>query len=255
MSPIGSHLALDERLAAPERAYLRLFGAPEPGLRVRTAHVVREVARLAPTLVVDVGAGAGFVSIAIAQRLPAVAVVAVDPAAPQVDLGRRLADAAGARVSFVAAAAAEYEPPGPVDAVVCVDALEYVEDDAAALQRITSWLRPGGSLVLHCRNAPASYRLRRFVRAPFDRDGRLRAGYGRADLTALLVAAGLTVTRVRTTMTAPAELAFELLEPELGPLRGRALRAVAAPPLLALAQFDRLGLGRGAGLLVVAGRR
>jgi cyclopropane fatty-acyl-phospholipid synthase-like methyltransferase len=222
---------------------------------VRTAHVLRAVDRLAPARVLDAGAGAGFTAIALARRRPGSTVVALDIDAPQIEHGRRLAAAAGVQnVTFVAADALSYEPAELFDAIVCVDALEYVADDIQFLGRVGSWLGPGGALVLHCRATPTAYRRGVFKATDFRRDGRVRPGYSRGQLADMLNDAGFVDPAIEPTLTAPAELAYELVDPELGMFRGKAARAVVAPPLLVLAQLDRLGLGRGAGLLAVARR-
>jgi SAM-dependent methyltransferase len=253
--PLGAHLAHERGLSSAEQWYLRTLGPPEPSLRLRTSHVLRALDRLAPARVLDAGAGAGFTAITLARRRPFSTVVALDIDAPQIEHGRQLAaDADVKNVTFVAADALSYEPPSPFDAVVCVDALEYVADDLQFLRSVGSWLAPGGSLILHCRATPTAYRRRVFKATDFRRDGRVRPGYSDRELTEMLSEAGFADVSVESTLTAPAELAYELVDPELGVFRGRAARALAAPPLLLLAQLDRLRIGRGAGLLAVARR-
>lgn len=39
-------------------------------------------------------------------------------------------------------------PPGSFDVVVCLNVLEHIEDDNAALRQLRSWLAPGGVLLL-----------------------------------------------------------------------------------------------------------
>lgn len=232
-----------------------MLGPPEPSLRVRTAHVLRAVDRLGPVRVLDAGAGAGFTAIALARRRPASTVVALDIDVPQIEHGRQLAAAASVRnVSFVATDALSYEPDELFDVVVCVDALEYVADDLRFLRLVRSWLAPEGSLVLHARATPTAFRRAVFKATDFRRDGRVRPGYSGMELKDCLKNAGFVDAEIKSTLTAPAELAYELVDPDLGVFRGRAGRALAAPPLLLLAQLDRLPIGRGAGLLAVARR-
>jgi SAM-dependent methyltransferase len=205
--------------------------------------------------VLDAGCGAGFVAIPFALSAPDAEVVAVDANPTQIGRARSLAGAAGARnAEFVCSDVLAFEPAGPLDAVVCVDALEYFDDDRAFLGRAREWLREGGHLVLHCRAAEAPAILSSFRRADPLRDGRIRPGYGSGELAALLRAAGLDPVELRPTITAPAELAFELADPELGPLRSRVARAAVAPLLVALSKLDSPRLGRGAGLLAIARR-
>jgi SAM-dependent methyltransferase len=255
MDPIGAHLAFGAGLSRAERWYLRVLGPPELSLRIRTAHVLRAADRVGPRRVLDAGAGAGFTAISLALRRPDAHVTALDIDEPQVDHGRRLAEAAGVgNLTFIAGDALAYEPESPFDAVVCVDALEYVADDGAFLRRVRSWLLPDATLILHCRATPTAYRRAAFKTTPFTRDGRVRPGYSRSQLQGLLEASGFTNPVVETTLTAPAELAYELVDPEFGVFRSKGARALAAPPLLLLAQLDRLRIGRGAGLLAVARR-
>jgi SAM-dependent methyltransferase len=252
MSPLGSHVAGDPSLSGLERAYIRLVGPPEPALRIRTAHLLRALRGRSPRRIVDVGAGAGFASISMARRFRAATVVALDLSEEQVALGRMLAAESGvANVTFSLLDAGEYEPPEPVDVVVCADALEYVRDDGLLVSRIGTWLSPEGLFVLHCRGNPSAYRLRRFKSAPSDRDGRIRAGYSDAELGEFATLAGLRLVSLRPTFTAPAELGYELVEPELGVFRGRAARAIVVPLALGLSSLDRFGIGRGAGRLAV----
>jgi SAM-dependent methyltransferase len=254
MRALGSHLAADPSLHPLERRLVQLLGAPEPGLRVRTAHVLREVARDEPRLVVDVGAGAGFLAIAAGQRLPDATIVAVEPQAEQVGRARALLEAAHVGNVRLAHADALEHDEHDVDVVVCVDALEYVADDEALVRRVSAWLRPGGRFVLHCRRVPTAYRLGRFRRSDRFADGRLREGYSLEGIAGLLAGAGLRVTSVRPTLGAPAELLYEFVDPTLGPLGSRWFRALAAPLLPAVAQLDRLPARASAGLLATAVR-
>lgn len=74
------------------------------------------------------------------------------------------------------------------DTIVCMNVLEHIEDDGALLSRFRGLLRPGGRLVLV---VPAYACLFN----PLDaNDGHFRR-YGRSELRAKLVAAGLRVER------------------------------------------------------------
>jgi cyclopropane fatty-acyl-phospholipid synthase-like methyltransferase len=256
MTPIGSHLAHDRRLRRSERLYLRAFGTPDPALRARTAHVLRALKRLRPAVVLDTGCGAGFTTITAAARLPWLRMTGIDSQGEQIELAKELATAAGvANASFECADVFAYAPDGRVDAVVCADALEYFEDDAAYLHRVRRWLEPGAALILHCRQTPTPRILRAFRGSDPHADGRLRSGYDPGSLSILLTDAGFELTRVRQTLQATAELAHELADPDLGPIRGRTWNALAGPGLAALASADVFPTGRGAGLLAIARAR
>ena len=250
--PVGSHLAHDDELSALERLYLRIAGPPDPALRRRTSHVLRALGRMRPARVLDAACGAGFTTLSLARRLPTTAFYGIDIDRNQVARAQRLAEAAEIRnVEFSVADASSFDPPVAVDAVVCVDALEYFAHDDAFMRHARTVVRDGGSAVLHCRRVPTPRFLTSFRRADACYDGRLRAGYALADIQRLFENANFALVSIRETLNAPAEIAHELLDPELGPLRHRALRAAVAPALNALATLDAVELGSGAGYLAV----
>jgi SAM-dependent methyltransferase len=84
-----------------------------------------------------------------------------------------------------------YEPPQSFDLVCAFEVLEHLEDDRAALERWQRFLRPGGWVLV---SVPAG---RDRVGAADRRAGHFRR-YDRADLEALLSAAGLVEARVVT---------------------------------------------------------
>ena len=253
MTPLGSHLAAGPDAAGAERAYLTLFGAPEPGLRVRTRRVLGAVRQLAPRRVLDAGCGAGFVSIALAQSMPGAEVVGIDTSAAQVAKADDVARAARAEnVSFKVASVDALDASASFDAAVVADALEYMRDPGAALLAIRGALRPGGAVVVHCRAVPTPRYLRSFKRADPFRDGRTREGYTEAELRETLTAAGFDMQSVARTFALPAELAYELADPELGWFRSRGARAAVAPLLVAVSLLPAPGAA--AGLLAVARR-
>jgi cyclopropane fatty-acyl-phospholipid synthase-like methyltransferase len=248
---IGSHLAHDPALGRASRLAAKLFGAPEIGLRTRTRHVVRAAEGIKGRRILDVGCGAGFISLTLAARNPELEVTGVDVNAPQIERAREIAASAGLANATFATSFAELAS-GPYDVVLCVDTLEYVEDAESLLVAIRDRLKPGGALVLHCRRTPTPRLLRRFRDLDPLEDGRLRPGYESSALTALLSAAGLIPNDLRETTKATAELGFELTHAEHGPVTSRIGRYALLPILTLLARLD-IG-GCGAGLLIVAHR-
>jgi len=76
------------------------------------------------------------------------------------------------------------------DGVVCLDVLEHIEDDAAALREIARVLRPGGAFLFAVPAFPALWRDHDEMYGHFRR-------YYRADFVARVRAAGLTVEDCR----------------------------------------------------------
>jgi cyclopropane fatty-acyl-phospholipid synthase-like methyltransferase len=248
---IGSHLAHDPALGWASRLAAKLFGAPEIGLRTRTLHVVRIAEGIRGRRILDVGCGAGFISLTLASRNPNLEITGVDVNAPQIGRAREIAASAGLSNATFATSFDELSAT-PYDVVLCVDTLEYVCDPQSLLHAIHNRLEPDGALVLHCRRIPTPRLLHRFRDLDPLQDGRLRAGYDAGTLTALLNAAGLMPSELRETTKATAELGFELTHAEHGPVKSRIGRYALLPILTLLARLD-VG-GRGAGLLIVARR-
>jgi cyclopropane fatty-acyl-phospholipid synthase-like methyltransferase len=143
-------------------------------------------------------------------------------------------------------------PRHAFDVALCIDTIEYVEDPPQLLGDLRDRLRPGGSILLHCRRTPTPRVFGRFTSLdPFE-DGRLREGYSEDELESLLVEVGFTVDQLRATMRFTSELGFELTHPIHGFVRGRVVRHLLSPLLSALARLDAGGVG--AGLLALGHR-
>jgi len=107
--------------------------------------------RLRPYLglrVLDVGAGLGTFCELIAPWCDLVVALESDPIFAAA-LRDRFADSH--RVRVVEAEAEVVDPsslPGPFDSIVCLNVLEHIRDDTAALRRFHDLLAPGGRLLL-----------------------------------------------------------------------------------------------------------
>lgn len=96
----------------------------------------------------DVGAGTGLLTLALAPRVRRV--VAVDSSAGMLDVLRRKAQAADVRNVdlFQADVAAGPLPPGPYDLVAAAMTLHHVADVDALFRKFHALLAPGGFLAL-----------------------------------------------------------------------------------------------------------
>lgn len=140
--------------------------------------------------VVEVGSGIGNFTGWLLDRELAVA-VDIDPAAlgevrsrygERDNLRTVLCDAAGSEFAGLA----QFAP----DSCVCLNVLEHIGDDGAALRNMAQILPPGGTVVLLAPAFPALY-------GPIDRNlGHFRR-YTRRELVAVASGAGLAVRRLR----------------------------------------------------------
>ncbi len=113
-----------------------------------TDDILRRAGIRAGMRVLDIGCGAGDVAMATARMVgPEGEVVGIDDAGSALFLARARARADGAahgRVRFEQADVLDYEPDGAFDALVGRFILMHLSDPAAALQRLTGFLRPDG---------------------------------------------------------------------------------------------------------------
>ena len=168
-------------------------------------------------------AGAGLGTFTARAAATGAEVVALEPDPTFV---RRLRErfAGQPNVTVVEGAAESPEPQieAGFDSVLCLNVLEHVRDDAAALRAFRELLAPGGRLLLL---VPAHERLY----GPFDRAVGHERRYGRARLRALLDEVGFHVETVRYVNPAGA----------LGWLLRVRLRRDSEWPARSFAVFDR----------------
>ncbi|MGN6798171.1 MAG: class I SAM-dependent methyltransferase [Gaiellaceae bacterium] len=189
-----------------------------------------------PVRAVDVGAGAGLASVALAER--GYDVLAVDSTQRMLELTEARAAEAGAAVRVAEADASSLPlEDGSVDLVVAVGLVPWLEDAGSVLDEFRRVLRPRGGLVITADNrwrlteladpslSPLFSPLRRHVAHPLKR----RAGWtsapfeprrhSRAALEELLTGAGFTVLESSTVGYSPVSIMRR-------PLRGRLAQAV-----------------------------
>lgn len=114
--------------------------------------------------VLDVGSGAGDVAMLLADLVgPRGAVVGSDPSAKALAVARlRAAEAGLDNVSFVEGDPSEMDFHKPFDAVAGRYVLQFMLNPAAALEKLSAHVKPGGIIVFHeldwngARSVPAS---------------------------------------------------------------------------------------------------
>ena len=256
----------------PARGLARRLLGPLRGLAERDR--MRFVRGLAPgSRVLEVGAGDG--KLVAMMREAGLDAHGIDPSPAACAAARAI----GVEVANVGVGEAELEPASE-DAVVLWHALEHLDDPAAALERIRSWLRPGrhaGGRRPQPRLGPGPDRRRSVVSSgrappphPPDRRGRLGAARahrhtGPSRVRHLLIEQnplGMWQTLLNR-LTVERDFAFRLLKRDLGEARaGRpglldlAVTAVAGPLLAPVAVLAELaaGLARRGGSIVVEAR-
>jgi SAM-dependent methyltransferase len=189
---------------------------------------VAEAVRLSPgDTLLDLACGRGGYGLEIAARCQA-RLIGVDFSAEAVQQARAHARRLGQQADFRRGdLAATGLPAASVDAVLCVDAIQFAQQPAAAYRELRRVLAPGGQVVLTCWEA-------------LDQgDERLPDRLRRVDLGAGLAAAGFDSVQVRERPGWRArERAMWEQAAELDPGDDRALRSFHDEGVRSLEIFD-----------------
>lgn len=253
---IGSELKYDQGLSRMERLYIRVFGAPISGLRIRCRRILPKI-HPGFVRILDVGCGTGVLAFEIAKRCPQAQVMGIDNIAKLTAKCNSIARKAGlSNCTFVTMDVLRVAFRDAFDLILCVDNLEHIEDDVAALRRIHIALKDGGLTIIH---VPAFYR--RWIlfgrKVNFDVPGHVRPGYTKEELVEKLKGAGLLPEEVSYTYgtleTISNNLSFLLTRAQK---KNKNLYALFFPFLNLMAYLGRKSMPQdGAGVLVVARKK
>jgi SAM-dependent methyltransferase len=236
--------ALGERIA---------FTAPARRLRLALAlEVLERHAGQRRVRILDAGCGDGLLTLAIARRHPSWSVVGIDLRDDMLDGARQRARSRSlSNVKFECADLTAPLPVSGVDAVLAVECLAEIPEDARALRMMVAALASEGLLVVQVPDR--SWRPVLPGSAATWRE-EVRHGYCAEELVAALRGAGLVEIDVRPTFQTTAVVAQELRDRIKGaPL---AVRALASPAMVGAVRLELRGFtwGRAHALLAVARR-
>jgi ubiquinone/menaquinone biosynthesis C-methylase UbiE len=192
--PFGSELALTPGLTPLERIYVKLFGAPILGLRVRARTILPFLDQIPePRRIADAGCGRGMITLACARHFPAAEVFGVDFDEDQNKVNSEIATKVGfKKVQFVTMDAMKLPDLGRFDLVISTDMLEHLGDDLGAVKMFCKALEPRGHLLVHVPHLTRNifgWQRENWM----DIDGHARPGYTKDELTRLLTRGGLHV--------------------------------------------------------------
>lgn len=174
---------------------------------IKVEYVSRALAANKPQRVLDLGCGAGFVAIPLAQA--GHDVTGIDLSASTLSVARSRSTPELALRFARADVSAVPEPDASFDAVLALDLLEHVDQPAALIREAARVLKPGGQFIYHTFNrTPVSQlvaiRLLRFVVRECPPDLHVyRAFIKPSELRAMLDAVGLSVEHEQGVMPDP----------------------------------------------------
>jgi len=166
--------------AAPEEGWV-----PAPRYLLRRRRILRQLQKLPPCEVIEIGCGAGMLLQELSARGFRCQALESSPQARQ--LITRLSAKTGQKISVHDEADASWRGRFPL--VMAFEVLEHIEDDAAAMKQWASWLAPGGTLLI---SVPAHPRL---WSAADEWAGHYRR-YRKRDLFDVVMGAGLEIEHV-----------------------------------------------------------
>ena len=256
MKHFGREFIEDPKLNTLKRMYIRIFGIPISGMRIRLRRVLPSVQGDFQRII-DLGCGKGIFSFELARRFPNATVVGVDLDEEQVERNRHIAKKYGHKnLSFEVGDLCKLPYEGEFDLALSVDMLEHIEDDQHAIKQILKCIRPGGYLVCH---VPALMRIWLFsgMKENFDVIGHQRPGYRLEELKEKLEKGGFEIESISETYgyleTVSNNLSYLITKANQ---ENEMLYALAFPLLNMTAWLGRnqQPKGKGAGVLALARR-
>lgn len=243
----GREFSRNPKLGLIERAYIRLFGWPYIGDRVRAIHLKKALTDQRPESILDAGCGPGNYAFYLARRFPGAAIDAFDIEEGSIDTCKSIQEKIGTDINFYVKNLLELEAVEKYDLVLCMDVLEHIEEDGRAVENLYKALKKGGMLYMHTPKKGQSHYFKRFE--DYCQWGHVREGYSTEEITGLLERKGFKVKRLESTFSGITLLAEELNQISHSK---RLLAAVSFPLLMAVAYLGTKTKAKGNGIFIVA---
>jgi SAM-dependent methyltransferase len=208
---LGSEFSLCRNFSVFERLYLKVFGMPILGLRIRAWSMLPVIKRHLGNAkcVLDMGSGRGVFTVEMAKNLPDAEVLGVDLIREKVNTANELVNIIRLNnCSFEAVDILEKTFDRRFDSIIAIDVLEHIQDDLGVVKKLHRLLNPGAKLIIH---VPHTYRnLFGVKRINFDIEGHVRPGYLLEEVEALLTKANLSIQEKGYTYSSLETLANDL---------------------------------------------
>ncbi len=257
--PFGCELMDDERIGLFEKIYMRLFGAPILGLRLRARALlplIRSVFLKPGSRILDAGCGRGLFSFYLARCFPDCHVIGMDTDDKQIEINNKIKNKRNFKnCDFICSDITQLKNDELFSFILSVDNLEHIKDDLKQCRLFFSVLQPGGKLLIHVPHLTRNlfgFKSQNFMRI----QGHVRSGYTMVELNRMLRDAGFYIEKSFYDYGY-----FETLANNIsylitgGKEKKRHLYALAFPWLLLLSQLGQLEKPKqGSGLVMLAGK-
>ena len=191
MRLIGKEQIHNPQYSIAEKLYISVFGMPIIGLRIRARNVFSLIPKNRKyRRILDAGSGPGVFSFELGRRIPKGFVLGV--LKESVNACQHIAKKIKSDVKFRQTSVEELSEKNFFDLIICVDILEHIKNDLAALIALHRVASHEGLLILH---VPALYRRYPvWKKSPnFDVETHVRTGYEPKDIVDKVKKAGFIV--------------------------------------------------------------
>jgi ubiquinone/menaquinone biosynthesis C-methylase UbiE len=256
---LGKEQIYNPEYSLGERVYIAAVGMPIVGLRIRARNVFSLIPKhRAYERILDAGSGSGVFSFELARRFPEARVLGVDFLQEAVQASIHVAERTRiSNVSFRRGRVEDLPEEGFFDLMLCIDILEHIQDDVAALKGLFRSAAPGAVLVLH---VPALYRRYPVWKKTlnFDVETHVRTGYEPHEIKGKVLKSGFHIREMGFTYgfweTLANNVSYMITRARM---ENRKLYALAFPLLYLVSLFGFRARPKklGAGVFVVAEKR
>lgn len=195
---LGAEQLYRSDLSFAEKMYIRIFGVPINGLRIRARRILPLITPKYK-MIMDAGCGPGVFTFEMAKRNPESTVVGIDIEEPLIKMDREVAQKLKLKnCLFETADVLNLPETKRYDLVLSVDNLEHILDHEKAMKKFYGSLKKGGELILH---VPGLYRRWRFFgwAENFYVEGHHRPGYTAEQIAELAKKTGFKIKEIRYT--------------------------------------------------------
>jgi 2-polyprenyl-3-methyl-5-hydroxy-6-metoxy-1,4-benzoquinol methylase len=206
--------------------------------------LITELRPLPGTHILEVGSGDGLFSLSMAKWCPETQVTGIDYDTDHARACEQVRKIMGPRnLRFIPADVNNPPDIPPQDVVCCLDVLEHLDDDKAALETIRALMKPLGCLIVHVPNRnymglDGGTRTGADSQAYLSHPGHVRSGYTPDELRDVVEDAGFAVDRVEQWHGPLTHLAYSIEGSLLRRRFGRVMRLFAIPAVSLIVRFD-----------------
>ncbi len=253
----GEEFLHDPRIGLIQKTFVRLFGIPILGMRIRARVIIPIINKLlldSNCRILDAGCGRGMFTFYMAKKFRKCTVTGIDLDQTQLEINKKISKKLNYRnCEFVNRDIKSLDNQIQWDFILTTDLLEHLENDQNQCRLFYNSMSSGAKILIHVPHITRNlfgFRMQNFMGI----EGHVRPGYTMEDICNMLNAAGFVIEKAFYNYGY-----FETLSNSISYLitggreKRKLLYALCFPLLLILSLPDRFGRVRqGSGIVVLA---